>query len=179
MTATWRTTPDETLMVGSKETKAADLRKGDDLTFWYREGAMTVAPGLGSSQSLSEIGSGPNNPCMSIKWNSKFLDRHPLFPAACQTVEEKNGVKWAKLQGRVVSVNPGAVEIDMHNVMGDSLGTATWRAAPDGTLMVGDQETKIADLKKGDDLTVWYKESAMTVAPKAGATALSEIRRAQ
>ena len=176
--ATWRADPGDALMVGDKQTKVADLKSGDDLTFWYHEGAMSVAPALGSKQSLSEIGNGPNNPCMNIKWNSRFLDQHPLYPAACQTVVEKDGAKWAKLQGRVVSVTPGAVELDVHNVMGDSLGTATWRTSPDGTLMVGNQETKVTDLKKGDDLTVWYKESALTVAPRAGGTAaLSEIRR--
>ena len=113
-----------------------------------------------------------NNPCSSIKWNLQFLNAHPKAPVACQTVEVKDGVKYAKFSGRVVNVEGGNVELDVHNVAGTSIGKSKWSATPDSIVMVGDKEEKVSELKKGDDLTFWIAENTMKLAPKPGSKAV-------
>ena len=55
----------------------------------------------------------PNNPCIALHWNAKFLQTFPRAALACQDVQVKDGVKYAKFHARVAKVNPDSVEVEV------------------------------------------------------------------
>jgi len=125
-------------------------------------GAIVSIPAAALAQPM-------NNPCSDIKWNAKFLEMYPRAAVACQTVEVKNGVRYAKFVGRVTKVNADSMELEVHNVAGTAVGTSLWHTTPDETLSIGGREAKAKDLKKGDELTFWVAEGSAEMAPKPGA----------
>ena len=111
----------------------------------------------------------PNNPCSAIRWNEKFLQMYPRAAVACQTVEVKDGVKYAKFTGHVLKVMPDGVEVEVHNVAKTAVGSAIWHTTPDQPMNIGGKDETAKDLKKGDELTFWVAEGSMEMAPRPGA----------
>ena len=110
-----------------------------------------------------------NNPCSDIKWNAKFLEMYPRAAVACQTVEVKNGVRYAKFTGHVLKVTADSIEVEVHNVANTAVGSALWHVTPDQPMSIGGKDGKAKDVKKGDELTFWVAEGSAEMAPKPGA----------
>jgi hypothetical protein len=113
-----------------------------------------------------------NNPCANIKWGLQFLNRYPNAPAACQTVETKDGIKYAQFKGKVVGVGPSSIEVAIENVAGTPRGTIEWMTEPDEDMMINDKAAKVGDLKNGDMLTFWVQEGKMGASTRPGGHAL-------
>lgn len=109
-----------------------------------------------------------NNPCANIKWSLSFLKHYPRAPAACQTVEEKDGAKYAKFTGKVASVDASGVQVAVNNVAGTSVAMIQWQAAPSEAMVINDKEATVGDLKKGDKLTFWIQEGKFTISLHPG-----------
>ena len=119
----------------------------------------------------------PNNPCSAIHWNAKFLEMYPRAAVGCQTVEVRDGVKYAKFTGHVLKVMPDGVEVEIHNVARTAVGSAVWHTAPDQPMTIGGKDAMAKDLKKGDELTFWVAEGSMEMAPKPGAKPIVTPKR--
>ena len=104
-----------------------------------------------------------NNPCAGIQWSRKFLATYPKAPAACQTVETKDGVKYAQFKGVVVSAGADSVTVNMVNVAGTPGGAIAWHASADEPMLINDKEAKVGDLKKGDTVTFYVEEKKFTI----------------
>lgn len=109
-----------------------------------------------------------NNPCAGIQWSRKFLATYPKAPAACQTVETKDGAKYAQFKGKVASIGADSVTVHVVNVAGTPGGAITWHTAMDEPMMINDKEGKVGDLKKGDTLTFYVQEKKFTIFMKPG-----------
>jgi hypothetical protein len=117
---------------------------------------------------MVSVAAEPNNPCSALHWSEKFLEMYPRAALACQDVVVKDGVKYAKFTGHVLKVEPGSVEVEVHNVAKTAVGSAVWHTTPDQPMNIGGKEEAAKDLKKGDELTFWVAEGAYTMAPKPG-----------
>ncbi len=118
---------------------------------------------------MAAVAQTPNNPCSAIHWNEKFLQMYPRAALACQTVEVKNGVKYAKFTGHVLKTEPNAIEVEVHNVAGTAVGSSLWHTTPDQPMNIGGKPATAKDVKKGDELTFWVAEGSMEMAPQPGA----------
>jgi hypothetical protein len=110
-----------------------------------------------------------NNPCTDMKWHAKFLDLYPKAAVACQDVQVKDGVKYAKFIGKVIKVTKTDIEVETLNVAGTPISKGKWLKDPNETMMVDGKEVKANKLKKGDELTFWVAENQFTYAPSPGA----------
>ena len=113
-----------------------------------------------------------NNPCSNIKWSGTFLNKYPRAPAACQTVDIKDGIKYAKFEGKVLDLNPDSVKVAIVNVAGTPSGEVAWHTSPDDDIMINNKMSKISDLKKGDGLEFWVQEGKYLVSTSPGAKGL-------
>jgi len=133
--------------------------------------AIVAAP---MASVAAEPASGqPNNPCSALHWNAKFLETFPRAALACQDVQVKDGVKYAKFEAKVSKVNPDSVEVEILNVAKTAVGTAMWHTSPDQEMDIGGKAAKAKDLKRGDDLTFWVAENAVKMEPSAGIKAMA------
>jgi hypothetical protein len=110
-----------------------------------------------------------NNPCANIQWSGKFLSKYPRAPAACQTVDMKDGVKYAKFEGKVLDVNADSVKVAIVNVAGTPSGEVAWHTTADDDIMINNKMSKVADLKKGDGLEFWVQEGKFLISTSPGA----------
>jgi len=113
---------------------------------------------------------GYNNPCAGIQWSRKFLATYPKAPAACQTVETKDGAKYAQFKGKVVSVGADSVVVNLVNVAGTPGAAIAWHTSADAdeTILINDKEAKAGDLKKGDTVTFYVEEKKFTIFMQPG-----------
>ena len=116
--------------------------------------------------------SGYNNPCSAIQWSRKFLATYPKAPAACQTVETKDGVKYAAFNGQVKDIDADSVTVNVLNVAGTPGGAMRWHTAMDEPMMIDGKDAKVGDLKKGDKVTFYVAEGKFTIFMKPGGKAL-------
>jgi hypothetical protein len=125
--------------------------------------AIAAAPMVSVAQDQ-----GYNNPCAGIKWGLQFLHRYPGAAAACQTVETKDGIRYAQFKGKVVGMTPQSVTVAIENVAGTPRANIEWLTEADEDMMINDKEAKVADLKKGDMLTFWVQEGKMGASMRPG-----------
>jgi hypothetical protein len=119
---------------------------------------------------------GYNNPCAGIQWSHKVLAQYPKAPAGCQTVETKNGVKYAVYKGKVVTLGADSVTANIVNVADTPVAAIAWQTSADEPLMINDKEGKVGDLKKGDTLTLYVPEKTFTVEMHPGSRALPILK---
>jgi hypothetical protein len=127
---------------------------------------VAVPTAAGAAEPAKDAGA-PNNPCSALHWNAKFLQTFPRAALACQDVQVKDGVNYARFDARVAKVNPDSVEVEVLNVARTAVGTAVWRTSPDQDMEIGGKDAKAKDLKRGDELSFWVPESAVKMEPSA------------
>jgi hypothetical protein len=115
--------------------------------------------------AVAQDAAGYNNPCAGIQWSHEFLATYPKAPAACQTVETKDGMKYAQFKGQVVSSGADSVVVNLVNVAGTAGAAIAWHwdASADESLLINDKDAKVSDLKKGDTVTFYVEEKKFTI----------------
>ena len=108
---------------------------------------------------------GPSNDCASIVWNPGFLQELPKAAAACRDVTVKDGVKYAQFKGKVSKVGKHYVQVAISDVANIPISMIAFEIGIGGKVTLNDKETKVADLKVGDQLTFWVHEGEFGVMP--------------
>jgi hypothetical protein len=103
--------------------------------------------------------------CADIKWNPAFLTDFPKAPAACQDVTVKDGVKYAKFDGKVAKVDAHFVEVAIADDAGLPISTIAFQIGVGGRITINDKVEKVKDLKLGDQLTFWVREGQFGISP--------------
>jgi hypothetical protein len=119
---------------------------------------------------------GYNNPCAGIQWNHKILAEYPKAPVGCQTIETKDGVKYAVFKGDVVTLGADSVTANMVNVAGTPIGAIAWRTSADEPATINNKEGTVGELKKGDTVMLYIAEKTYTVHMHPGSKALPIMR---
>jgi hypothetical protein len=142
--------------------------------------APMVAVGIESPSSMATVVEPPmNNPCANIQWSGRFLDAFPRAPAHCQTVETQDGVKYAKFEGKVVTVDPSHVEVDIVNVADTPDTAIDLNQGSDDAILINNKPGRMADLKTHDTMTFWVQEGMYLISTHPGGPSLpiSNVRR--
>jgi len=97
------------------------------------------------------------NDCSSIHWSERALATYPTIGAACQGVEERNGKRYVRFEGKLKK-----------NVRGEQLvvnfkdgGEVTLTPPADLSLYVDGKKTPVKDLPRGADLKFYIAEDRL------------------
>jgi hypothetical protein len=101
----------------------------------------------------------PTYACANVRWNEEFLRYFPKAPAACQDVTEKDGVDYARFNGRVSKIDSRFVQVEVVDVANFPIATVEFKIGSGGTAEINDQVVKVRDLKVDDRLTFWFREA--------------------
>jgi hypothetical protein len=105
------------------------------------------------------------NSCSTILWNPAFLADFPKAAAACREVTVKDGVKYAKFDGKVSKVGHQYVQVEVSDVAGIPISTIAFEIGTGGRITMTDKVVKVADLRTGDQLTFWVREGKFGISP--------------
>ena len=90
---------------------------------------------------------------------------YPKAPAACREVTVKDGVKYAKFNGKVSKVGKRFVQVEISDVADIPVSTIAFEIGSGGRITVEDKAEKVKDLKVGDKLTFWVREGQFGISP--------------
>jgi hypothetical protein len=107
----------------------------------------------------------PQESCSAIEWSPAFLKEYPKAPAACREVTVKDGVKFAKFNGKVSKVGHHFVQVEISDVADIPISTIAFEIGTGGRITMGDTVEKVKDLKVGDTLTFWVREGQFGISP--------------
>lgn len=127
---------------------------------------MAIAlPGLALAAAARAAVETPNELCSNIAWNAAFLKDYPKAPAACRDVTVKDGVKYAKFNGKVSKVSDTYVQVEISDVGNFPISTIAFQVGIGGQVTMNDRIEKVKDLKIGDQLTFWVPEGQFGISP--------------
>lgn len=122
--------------------------------------AMVVVPAMAMAQQ--------DQSCYGLRYSLDFLSVYPEAPALCQEVKEQDGIKYARLDARVVSRSKDYVTVGFKDVFGNKLNDLEIQAVKGSTVSVGGKTVAWSDVKVGDQLSFWLPERSLHVLPQPG-----------
>jgi LPXTG-motif cell wall-anchored protein len=96
--------------------------------------------------------------CDSVTWSERALATYPTIASACQGVEERNGKRYVKFQGKVKSTQNKGQQLVVNFKDG---GEVTLTPPADTSLYVSGKRTPIASLARGDELRFYIAEDRL------------------
>ena len=127
---------------------------------------MLAVPAIAVAQGNTS--SAPEMSCYSVKYSLDFLDRYPMAPALCQSVAEKDGIKYAKMTAKVTKKSKGSVMVGFENVAGTVLSELELSPQEGSTVTIGGKTMKWSDVKTGDTLSFYLPERALSIVNQPG-----------
>lgn len=124
-------------------------------------GALLSAVTMGSAGAQTSIDRAfdpsPKS-CSEVKWSQQVLDVFPSIGEACQSVEERNGKTYVKLEGEVEEVENGGKRIRVDFEDGSELA---FTPTPRTGLYIDGERTDFADLNEGTNLNFYIPEDRL------------------
>ena len=74
----------------------------------------------------------PANSCANIQWNPAFLKEMPKAAAACREVTLKDGIKFARFNGKVSKVGHSFVQVEVSDVADIPISTIAFQTGVGG-----------------------------------------------
>lgn len=118
--------------------------------------ACTVAASAQSSTDRSFTAVADN--CDSVTWSQRALATYPTIASACQGVEERNGKRYVKFQGKVKSTQDQGQRLVVNFKDG---GEVTLTPPAQTSLYINGKKTPISDLARGDELRFYIAEDRL------------------
>jgi hypothetical protein len=117
----------------------------------------------------------PKVDCDALKYSSAFLDKYPKAPAACLEGRVYEGTTYGKFNAKVYIQNlPDYMTLQLLNVSGTMITTFSIKPQGGGSFFTPNgKETPAADLKVGQQITLWIPENSMEAKVLPVATAAS------
>jgi len=111
-----------------------------------------------STASASRASTHPTYACANVRWSDEFLRYFPKAPAACRDVTQRDGMDYARFDGRVSRIGPHFVWVEVADVANIPIATVEFKIGSGGTAEINDRVVKVQDLKVDDRLTLWFRE---------------------
>jgi hypothetical protein len=144
----------------------------------FRLAAMILAatPAIFLGANVQAAVPAPKESCSNIQWNPKFLKDYPKAPVECREVTVKDGIKYAKFNGKVSKVDHLFVQVEVSDVADIPVSTIAFQVGVGGRITLNDKEERVSDLKVGDQLTFWVREGAFGISPTLVAEPIAVIK---
>lgn len=96
--------------------------------------------------------------CNSVQWSEQALASYPKIASACQGVEERNGKRYVKFEGKLKkNLNRGQqLVLDFKDA-----GEMTLTPPEDLSLYVNGKKTPVSQLERGSDLKFYVAEDRL------------------
>jgi hypothetical protein len=124
-------------------------------------GALLSVVAIGAAGAQTSIDrafdSSPKS-CSEVRWSQQALDAFPSIGEACQSIEERNGKTYVKLEGEVEEVENGGKRIRVDFEDGSEL---TFTPTPRTGLYIDGERTDFADLNEGTNLNFYIPEDRL------------------
>ena len=121
--------------------------------------AACTAASASAQTSVDRTFKASSQDCRKVQWSADILNDYPGIGGACQSVEQRDGRTFVKLQGTVEAVSHDGRQLEVAFKDGQTL-----TLAPTDTtvLYMGGVETPIAKLHRGDRLNFYVPEDRLT-----------------
>jgi hypothetical protein len=96
--------------------------------------------------------------CANFHWSAAFLSYFPQAAPACRDVTMKNGVAYARFDGRVAAVDPRLVQVEISDVANIPIAKVAFKTDAGGTVVIDNEVVRVRDLKVDDHLTFWLRD---------------------
>jgi len=133
--------------------------------FKYASLCAIAAPAILCAAAAWSASDMPAQSCIDIKWNPAFLKQYPKAPVTCQEVTVKDGIKYAKFNGKVSKLDHQIVQVQIFDVGDIPVSMIAFEVGHGGRITIGDKTEKVKDLQVGDKLTFWVREGEFGVSP--------------
>jgi hypothetical protein len=120
-------------------------------------GAAAVGT-AGAQTSIDRSFESSPKSCSEVRWSQQVLNVFPSIGEACQSVEERNGKTYVKLEGEVEEVESGGKRIRVDFEDGSELA---FTPTPQTGLYIGGERTDFADLEEGTELNFYIPEDRL------------------
>jgi hypothetical protein len=127
--------------------------------------SLITAPTLGWTTDALPPVAPPTADCSNIEWSAAFLKDYPKAPVTCQAVTVKDGIKYAKFNGKVSKIGNNLVEVQLSDMGGIPVSTIAFQIGVGGRITMGDTVETVKQLKIGDVLTFWVRERQFGILP--------------
>lgn len=131
----------------------------------YLLSALVATQALVLAAHAAPTVTAPAESCAGIQWSPEFLKTYPKAPVACREVTVKDGVKYAKFNGKVSRVGHQFVQVAISDVADIPVSTIAFQIGVGGKVTIGDDVQPVKDLKVGDVLTFWVREQQFGISP--------------
>jgi hypothetical protein len=98
--------------------------------------------------------------CSDVRWSQSALRAFPSIGSACQSIEQRNGKTYVKLEGTVEEVKDQGKRVRVDFEDG---GELTFRPSPQTNLYIDGQRTSFAEVGNGSKLTFYIPEDRLQV----------------
>jgi hypothetical protein len=126
---------------------------------------LFVIPAIGwTAEALPPVPP-PTPDCSNIEWSAAFLKDYPKAPVTCQSVTRKDGINYAKFNGKVSKIGSNLVEVQLSDMGGIPVSTIAFQIGVGGRITMGDTVKTVKELRIGDVLTFWVRERQFGILP--------------
>jgi hypothetical protein len=127
--------------------------------------SLLAVPAVGwSAEALPPVPPAASN-CSNIQWSDAFLKDYPKAPVTCQSVTVKDGIKYAKFNGKVAKIGTNLVQVQLSDMGGIPVSTIAFQIGVGGRITMGETVETVKELKIGDVLTFWVRENQFGILP--------------
>lgn len=110
---------------------------------------------LASSPAALAQETAPAPTCDDIEWSSTVTDEYPNIADACNSVLEKNGAIYARVQVELLRVSGRTLTFKMLNADGTTAGNYSQTVDTSWRANIGGREYRPRDLSRGQMLNVY------------------------
>jgi hypothetical protein len=121
--------------------------------------AACTAASASAQTSVDRTFKASSQDCREVQWSADILSDYPGIGGACQSVEQRDGRTFVKLQGTVKAVSHDGRQLEVAFKDGQTLTLAPTETT---VLYMGGVETPIAKLQRGDRLNFYVPEDRLT-----------------
>src|SRR6204780_4448473 len=125
----------------------------------------TVVPVIAFAAQAPLAVDTPSNTCANIQWNPAFLKEMPKAAAACREVTVRDGVKFAKFNGKVSKVGNNFVQVEVSDVACIPISTTAFQTGVGGRTAMDPKIIKVPELSLGDKLAFCIYKRNFGISP--------------
>src|SRR5690242_8781447 len=128
-----------------------NIKLGLVLTF-----AIAGAGSVQASTSVDRSFTAASNDCSSVQWSQEALQKYPTIASACQSVQERNGMRFVKFEGQVEKNQGKRLVVDFKDG-----GKVELTPPAETAVYIDGKLTPVADLQRGDKLNFYISEDRL------------------
>jgi hypothetical protein len=114
--------------------------------------------GVQASTSVDKSFTAASDDCNSVQWSQEALHKYPTIASACQSVQERNGLRFVKFEGTVESNQKQGRELTVDFKDG---GKVALTPPAETNIYIDGKLTPVANLRRGDKLSFYISEDRL------------------